>query len=113
MFNNSTPLTMPVAPIGYGYGNGGGLGGFGSDWIGLIVILAILGWGGNGFGFGGFGGCGDTGLGRDGIGDVYHALDKQTKRQESQHTAEGHSQRRGEEGSPAAAAPPFSIFFRH
>ena len=56
MFNNSTPLTMPVAPIGYGYGNGGGLGGFGSDWIGLIVILAILGWGGNGFGFGGFGG---------------------------------------------------------
>ena len=56
MFNNSTPLTMPVAPIGYGYGNGGGLGGFGSDWIGLIVILAILGWGGNGFGFGGLGG---------------------------------------------------------
>jgi hypothetical protein len=56
MFNNSTPLTMPVAPIGYGYGNGGGIGGFGSDWIGLIVILAILGWGGSGFGFGGFGG---------------------------------------------------------
>ena len=53
MFNNSTPFTMPVTPA---YAGGGGLGGFGSDWIGLIVILAILGWGGNGFGFGGFGG---------------------------------------------------------
>ena len=60
MFNNcSTPLTMPVAPISYGagYGNGNSGFGFGNDWIGLIVILAILGWGGNGFGgFGGFGG---------------------------------------------------------
>ena len=77
MFNNSTPLTMPVAPIGYGYGNGGGLGGFGSDWIGLIVILAILGWGGNGFGgFGGFGGgrvepCATQ-------ADVRSAVDQQT-----------------------------------
>ena len=53
MFNNSTPFTMPVQPAYYG-GNNGGLGGWGSDWIGLIVILAILGWG-NG-GFGGFGG---------------------------------------------------------
>ena len=61
MFNNcATPLTMPVAPISYGagYGNGNSGFGFGNDWIGLIVILAILGWGGNGFGggFGGFGG---------------------------------------------------------
>ena len=57
MFNNSTPFTMPVQPAYYGGGNNGGFG-FGSDWIGLIVILAILGWGGNGFGggFGGFGG---------------------------------------------------------
>lgn len=55
MFNNSTPFTMPVTPA---YANAGGLGGFGSDWIGLIIILAILGWGGNGFGFGGFGGNG-------------------------------------------------------
>lgn len=56
MFNNSTPFTMPVAPA-YAT-NGGGFGnGFGSDWIGLIVILAILGWGNGGFGgFGGFGG---------------------------------------------------------
>ena len=57
MFNNSTPFTMPVQPAYSGGGNNGGFG-FGSDWIGLIVILAILGWGGNGFGggFGGFGG---------------------------------------------------------
>jgi hypothetical protein len=54
MFNNSNGFTMPVAPISYG--NGGGFGGFGDDWIGLIIILALLGWGGNGFGFGGFGG---------------------------------------------------------
>ena len=58
MFNNSTPFTMPVQPAYYGTGNGGFGNGFGSDWIGLIVILAILGWGGNGFGFGGFGGNG-------------------------------------------------------
>lgn len=56
MFNNSNGFTMPVVPANYGTSNGG-FGGFGSDWIGLIVILAILGWGGNGFGFGGgFGG---------------------------------------------------------
>lgn len=60
MFNNSTPFTMPVVPATYGtgYTTGGFGNGFGSDWIGLIVILAILGWGGNGFGFGGFGGNG-------------------------------------------------------
>lgn len=80
MFNNSTPLTMPVAPIGYTNGNNGGFG-FGSDWIGLIVILAILGWGGNGFG-GGFGGFGG---GRGGCyepcatqADVRAAVDQQT-----------------------------------
>lgn len=56
MFNNSNGFTMPVAPIAYG--NNGGFGGFGDDWIGLIIILALLGWGGNGFGggFGSFGG---------------------------------------------------------
>lgn len=43
---------MPVVPASYGTNNGG-FGGFGSDWIGLIVILALLGLGGNGFGFGG------------------------------------------------------------
>ena len=58
MFNsNNTPFTMPVQPY-YGGGNNGGFGGFGDDWIGLIVILALLGGWGNGFGggFGGFGG---------------------------------------------------------
>lgn len=56
MFNNSTPLTMPVAPISYG--NNGGMFGNGDEWIGLIIILALLSGNlGNGFGFGGgFGG---------------------------------------------------------
>lgn len=76
MFNNTTPLTMPVAPIGYT--NNSGFGGFGNDWIGLIVILAILGWGGNGFGgFGGFGG----GRGLEPCAtqsDVRDAVDQQT-----------------------------------
>lgn len=53
MFNSNTPFTMPVTPA-YGTSNGG-FGGFGDGWLGLIVILALLGWGGNGFG-GGFGG---------------------------------------------------------
>lgn len=66
MFNNSTPFTMPVTPA-YAT-NGGGFGnGFGSDWIGLIVILAILGWG-NG-GFGGFGG------GNGGYSEVQRGFD--------------------------------------
>ena len=59
MFNNSTPFTMPVAPVGYGYGGGYGNNGmFGGDGLwGLIIILALLGGFGNGgFGFGGFGG---------------------------------------------------------
>jgi hypothetical protein len=64
MFNNSAPFTMPVAPA-YNTGGNGGFG-FGNDWIGLIVILAILGWGGNGFGgFGGNGGYSDVQRGFD------------------------------------------------
>lgn len=74
MFNNSTGFTMPVMP--YGYGNGGGFGGFGNDWIGLIVILAILGWGNGGFGFGGFGGGRDGGCATQ--ADVRNAVDQQT-----------------------------------
>lgn len=56
MFNNSNGFTMPVAPIAYG--NNGGFGGFGDDWLALIVILALFGgYGNGGFGFGGgFGG---------------------------------------------------------
>jgi hypothetical protein len=80
MFNNSTPFTMPVQPAYYG-GNNGGFGGFGDDWIGLIIILALLGWGGNGFG-GGFGGFGGN---RGGCvepcatqADVRAAVDQQT-----------------------------------
>lgn len=53
--NNNTPFSMPVAPIGYGGGcNNGGFGGWGDDWIALIIFAMIFGWGnggwGNGFG---------------------------------------------------------------
>ena len=75
MFNNTNGFVMPVAPTGYS--NGGGFGGFGDDWIGLIVILAILGYGNGGFGFGGFGG----GRGYEPCAtqaDVRAAVDQQT-----------------------------------
>lgn len=80
MFNNcTTGFTMPVAPVSHGYGNNGGMFGNGSDWWGIIILLALLGWGGNGFGgFGGFGG------GRGVIepcatqADVREAVDQQT-----------------------------------
>ena len=54
MFNSNYGATVPlVANLDGNNGmfNGDGL------W-GLIIILALLGWGGNGFGFGGFGGGG-------------------------------------------------------
>lgn len=56
MFNsgNSTPFTMPVTPAGYG--NGGGMGGWGDDWIALAIIAMIFGYGN--FGMGGMGGMG-------------------------------------------------------
>lgn len=79
MFNSNTPFSMPVVPASYGTNNSG-FGGFGSDWIGLIVILAILGWGGNGIG--GFGG--GFGGGRGYVepcatqADVRAAVDQQT-----------------------------------
>lgn len=78
MFNNSTPLTMPVAPISYS-GNGG-FGGFGDDWLALIVILALFGgYGNGGFGFGGFagnrGGCSAPCATQ---ADVRAAVDQQT-----------------------------------
>lgn len=56
--NNSTPFSMPVAPIGYG--NGGGMGGWGDDWIALIVLAMVFGYGN--FGFGGMGGMGGMGM---------------------------------------------------
>lgn len=49
MFNNSTPFNMPVVPAGYGNGNGFG---FGDDWLALIILFAIFGWGNNGYGLG-------------------------------------------------------------
>ena len=57
MFNNgNTAFSMPVVPAGYSSG-GYGMGGFGGDWWGIIVLLLIFGaFNGNGFGFGGFGG---------------------------------------------------------
>jgi len=46
-------MVMPVSPM---YGNGGGFGGFGNgDWA-WIILLLLLGWGGNGWGGNGFGG---------------------------------------------------------
>ena len=57
MFNSNTGFSMPVMPA-YG-NNNGGFGGFGDDWLALIVILALFGgYGNGGFGFGGFGGNG-------------------------------------------------------
>ncbi len=55
MFNsgNSTPFSMPVAPISYG--NGGGMGGWGNDWIALAILALIF---GDGWGMGGMGGMG-------------------------------------------------------
>jgi hypothetical protein len=78
MFNSNCASVPLVASIDGGYGgNNGFLNGDGL-W-GLIIILALLGWGGNGFGFGGgFGG------GRGSVepcatqADVRAAVDQQT-----------------------------------
>ena len=55
MFNsgNSTPFSMPVAPIGANMG--GGMGGWNSDWIALAILALIF---GDGWGMGGMGGMG-------------------------------------------------------
>lgn len=79
MFNNcNTGFSMPVVPAGYG-SSGYGMGGFGGDWWGIIVLLLIFGaFNGNGFGgFGGFGG----GRGYEPCAtqaDVRAAVDQQT-----------------------------------
>lgn len=57
MFNSgncTTPFTMPVAPAGYG-NMGGGMGGWGNDWIALAILALIF---GDGWGMGGMGGMG-------------------------------------------------------
>lgn len=53
---NNTPFSMPVVPMNMGGGAGTGFGGWGNDWIALIIFAMIFGWGGFGNGFGGFGG---------------------------------------------------------
>lgn len=51
-FTENNGMYMPVAPAGYGYGNGG-FGGFGGDgaWWLLVLLFAMGGWG-NGYGMG-------------------------------------------------------------
>lgn len=49
--NGGTAMTMPVAPMGNGYGNGF-FGGDGAWWLIILLLFANNGWG-NGFGFGG------------------------------------------------------------
>lgn len=56
--NNSTPFSMPVAPLGYGNGMNGNCG-WNDDWLALIIIAAMF---GGGFGFGGWGGAGGLGM---------------------------------------------------
>lgn len=52
--NDSTVMTMPVAPVYQG--NNGGFGGWGNDWMSWILLFILFGgWGYGGFG-GGFGG---------------------------------------------------------
>lgn len=53
-YDNNGNLVMPVSPMGYGNGNNGFLGGDGAWWL---IVLLLIGWGGNGFSnFGGNGG---------------------------------------------------------
>ena len=57
--NGNNGMVLPVAPMGYGYGNGGGLFGNGSgDIWGLLLVLLLC---GNGM-WGGFGGLGMGGM---------------------------------------------------
>lgn len=58
-YDNNGNLVMPVSPMGYG-NSGGFLGGDGAWWL---IVLLLIGWGGNGFG-NGFGG-GAVNVGND------------------------------------------------
>ena len=58
-YDSNGNLVMPVSPMGYG-NNNGFLGGDGAWWL---IVLLLIGWGGNGFG-NGFGG-GATNVGND------------------------------------------------
>lgn len=85
--NNGTPFTMPVTPA---YSNmGGGMGGWGNDWIALAILALIF---GDGWGMGGMGGMGmflpfmfmngGFGFGNNGtpasVGDVQRGFDTQS-----------------------------------
>ena len=48
--NESTVMTMPVAPVYQG--NNGGFGGWGGDWMSWLLLFILFG----GYGYGGFGG---------------------------------------------------------
>lgn len=48
--NESTVMTMPVAPVYQG--NNGGFGGWGNDWMSWLLLFILFG----GYGYGGFGG---------------------------------------------------------
>lgn len=52
---NGNNGAYPVYPMMTGFG-GNGFGGYGSDWIWIIVLFALFGWGNNGNGNGVFGG---------------------------------------------------------
>lgn len=53
--NNTTPFTMPVAPVGNSGFGGNGMFADGSWWIIILFLFIFAGWNGNGFG-GGYGG---------------------------------------------------------
>lgn len=75
MFNNSTPFNMPVVPA-YG-NNGGGFGNFGNDWVALIILAMIFGWGGFNNGWGGFGGMGGGAAQNYVLGSDFSMLSRQ------------------------------------
>jgi len=58
--NGNGGYPYPVYPIMGGYGNNG-FGGYGGDWIWIILLFALFGWGNNGNGNGVFGNGFDNG----------------------------------------------------
>jgi len=75
MTSENVGMTMPVTPY-YGGGYGGGDMGFGgmNGWWGLIILLALMGYGN---GFGGFGGYGGNGGGFVNA-DIQRGFDQQS-----------------------------------
>lgn len=78
--NDGLSVADAIALERSGSGYNGSNGMFGGDWA-WIILLVLLGWGGNGFGFGGgFGGGSRCGAGTTCAtpADVYGAVDQQT-----------------------------------